>query len=270
MKIILDKNKLGKLINNERNLGFVPTMGAIHEGHYSLINKSNKLCEKTIVSIFINKPQFNKSSDFKNYPRFLKKDIKILKKLKVNYLYLPKEKDIYPNGQNINIKISSFKKKLCGKYRPGHFEAVVDVVNNFIKIIKPKMIFLGEKDMQQLVIIKRFFKNKYKNLKVIRCKTIREKKGLALSSRNFNLTKKQRIIGSNIYSFILKNKIALNNSKKVNFQSIKKKIIEIGATKIDYVELLNIEKLMDSNSKRKEYRFFIAYYLGKIRLIDNV
>ena len=220
----------------------------------------------------------NSSSDLKTnacctlakYPKNIKKDLNILKKLKVNYVYLPKFADIYSFKPKKKIFVDKFVKKLCGKYRPGHFEAVVDVVNNFIKIIKPKMIFLGEKDMQQLVIIKRFFKNKYKNLKVIRCKTIREKKGLALSSRNFNLTKKQRIIGSNIYSFILKNKIALNNSKKVNFQSIKKKIIEIGATKIDYVELLNIEKLMDSNSKRKEYRFFIAYYLGKIRLIDNV
>jgi len=270
MKIILDKNKLSKLINNERNLGFVPTMGAIHEGHASLINRSNRLCKKTIVSIFVNKPQFNNKKDFKKYPRFLKKDIKKLKKLKVDYLYLPKVKEIYPNGQNINIKISSFKKKLCGRFRPGHFEAVVDVVNNFIKIIKPKKVFLGEKDMQQIVIIKRFFKNRYKNLKIINCKTVREKEGLALSSRNLNLTSKQRLLGSNIYSYILKNKSAFNTGKKTHLISIKNKIMKLGATKIDYIELLNVKKLLDENSNKKKYRLFIAYYLGNVRLIDNI
>jgi len=270
MKIILDKNKLSKLINNERNLGFVPTMGAIHAGHLSLISRSNELCKKTIVSIFVNKPQFNNKEDFKKYPKFLKKDIKKLKKLKVDYLYMPKAKEVYPNGHNINIKISSFKNKLCGQFRPGHFEAVVDVVNNFVKIIKPKKVFFGEKDMQQLVIIKRFFKNRYKNLKIINCKTIREKDGLALSSRNLNLTSKQRLIGSSIYDFILKNKLFFNNGKKTHLKYIKKKIIKLGANKIDYIELLNVKKLLDENSNKKEYRLFIAYYLGNVRLIDNI
>ena len=158
MKIISDKNSLIKFAHSEKNLGFVPTMGAIHRGHTSLVKKSINECDKTIVSIFINKPQFNKKSDFQKYPRILKKDISILKKLKVDYLYLPTEKQIYPDGPNKNIKISSFGKKLCGKFRPGHFEAVVDVIERFIKIIKPKKIYFGEKDMQQLKIIESFVK----------------------------------------------------------------------------------------------------------------
>ena len=156
MKIISNKKKLAEFVDNEKNLGFVPTMGAIHSGHASLINKSIASCSKTIVSIFINKPQFNKKIDYKKYPRKRIKDILALRKLKIDYLYLPTSKQIYPSGHNKNIKISSFSKKLCGKNRPGHFKAVVDVVQRFIKIIKPAKIFLGEKDMQQLKIIDHF------------------------------------------------------------------------------------------------------------------
>ena len=153
MKIISDKNRLVKFVNNEKNLGFVPTMGAIHLGHISMIRKCMLQRNKTIVSIFVNKPQFNKKKDFQKYPRVLKKDISILKSLKIDYLYLPKKSQIYPNGVNRNIIISSFEKKLCGKFRPGHFKAVADVIDRFIKIIKPKKIYFGEKDMQQLKIM---------------------------------------------------------------------------------------------------------------------
>ena len=135
MKIISSKNKLVKIIRNERNLGFVPTMGGIHLGHASLIKRSINQCNKTLVSIFINKPQFDRKSDFKKYPRVLKKDIYKLKRLKVDLLYLPKIKQIYPKGINKNIKIDSFGKKLCGKYRPRHFEAIADVIDRFLKIL---------------------------------------------------------------------------------------------------------------------------------------
>ena len=124
MKILSDKKELIKLINFEKDLGFIPTMGGIHKGHLSLINKSINECEKTIVSIYINKPQFNKKKDYTNYPRNIKKDLLILKKYKIDYLFIPKTKQIYPNGPNKGIKISSFGKKLCGKFRPNHFEAI--------------------------------------------------------------------------------------------------------------------------------------------------
>ena len=153
MKIFLNKNKLTKVIQHEKKLGFVPTMGAIHKAHIYILKKSISLCNKTIVTIFVNKPQFNNIADYKKYPKNLKRDISILRKCKVDYLYLPSTKQIYPSGSNKKIKISSFSKKLCGKFRPGHFEAVVDVIDRFIKIIKPNIIFLGEKDMQQLKII---------------------------------------------------------------------------------------------------------------------
>ena len=269
MKIILNKNKLKKLINNQKNLGFVPTMGALHKGHISLIKKCISQCDKSIVSIFVNKPQFNNKNDFKKYPRIVKKDITILKKLKVNYLYIPKENQIYSKGQNKNITISSFQKKLCGKFRPGHFKAVVDVIDRFIKIIKPKRIFLGEKDMQQLLIINDFVKKNHKNVKVIACKTIREKNGIALSSRNSLLSLKEKKISSKIYKLLKNSKYKILKNK-ITLRSIKRKIHKFGVTKIDYIKILNINKLIKPYIKNNRYKVFIAYYLRETRLIDNI
>jgi len=269
MKIILSKNKLVKFIYREKNLGFVPTMGAIHKGHISLIKKSISQNNKTVVSIFINKPQFNKKSDFQKYPRLLKKDISILKKFKVDYLYLPSVNQIYPNGRNKNIKISSFGKKLCGKFRPGHFEAVADVIDRFIKIIKPKNIYFGEKDMQQLKVIEHFVKKNNLKTKVIGCKTIRDKNGVALSSRNFLLSIKEKQIASKIYKLVKSNKQKLIK-KKLSLRLIKRKIFVLGVHKIDYIKILDISKLIKPYKRSKKYKIFVAYYLGATRLIDNI
>ena len=269
MKIIKSKNKLKKFIWNEKNLGFVPTMGAIHLGHISLVKKCISQCDKSIVSIFINPSQFNKKSDFQKYPRVLKRDISILKKLKIDYLYLPSVSQIYPNGQNNNIKISSLGKKLCGKFRPGHFEAVADVIDRFIKIIKPKRIYFGNKDMQQLKIIEHFVGKNHVKTNVVGCKTIREKNGVACSSRNFLLSLKEKMIASKIYKLIVNKKQNLINNK-ISLRTIKRKISTLGATRTDYIEILNINKLIKPYKKNNKYNIFIAYYLGTTRLIDNI
>ena len=269
MKIIFNKKKLLKFIHKEKNLGFVPTMGAIHIGHISLIKKSILQCDKTIVSIFINKAQFNIKSDYQKYPRLLKNDISILKKLKVNYLYLPSAKQIYPRGRNMKIKISPFSKKLCGRFRSGHFEAIVDVIDRFIKIIKPKNIYFGEKDMQQLKIIDNFIKKNHPGTKVVGCKTIREKNGIACSSRNFLLSFDEKVAASKIYKLIKKKKHNLIK-KNIYLRNFKKKIFEAGATKIDYIKILDINKIIKPYKDKKVYKIFIAYYLGKTRLIDNI
>ena len=269
MKIILNKSKLVKFINSQKNLGFVPTMGALHKGHISLIKRSMTLCDKTVVSIYINKSQFNKKSDFINYPRNINKDIKLLQKLKVDFLYIPSNKQIYPSGINKNIKINSFSKKLCGEFRIGHFEAVVDVIDRFIKIIRPKKIFFGEKDMQQLKIVEDFIKKNHNYTKIVGCKTIREKNGIALSSRNFHLSVKEKNIASNVYKILFKNKNRLLE-KKISLNNIKKIILEIGVSKIDYLKILNINKIIKPFKKKMKKKIFIAYYLRSTRLIDNI
>jgi pantoate--beta-alanine ligase len=269
MKILFNKNDLIKLIRKERNIGFVPTMGAIHVGHSSLIKKSTRQCNKTIVSIYVNRPQFNKVSDYKKYPKNLKNDFSILKKLKIDYLFIPKKTDIYPKGPNKKIKISSFSKQLCGKHRPGHFESVVDVIERFVKIINPKKIYLGKKDMQQLKIIEYYLKKKYKNIKVVGCKTIREENGLAYSSRNSLLSKKEKVIAGKVYKIIKNNKGNILK-KNIQLRYIIKKIKLLGIKKIDYLKFLDINNINKSFKKNKKYRVFISYYLGSTRLIDNI
>jgi len=268
MKIISNKKDLDNLIGQQKNLGFVPTMGAIHKGHAYLVKKSKSMCKKTIVSIFINKPQFNRKSDFKNYPRNLNKDIQILRKLNVDYLFLPKHKDIYiSKSKKINVGIVG--KILCGKYRPGHFEAVVDVIDRFINLIKPRMIFLGEKDMQQLKIVENYIKRKKIKVKVVGCKTIREKEGIPYSSRNFLLSQKDIKIASNIFKILRINKRKLILGK-ININKVKKKIYKLGVKNIEYLKIYDIGKFTINKKSKIKTRIFISYYLKSVRLIDNI
>jgi len=267
MKIFKDRHILQKEIFN-KPISFVPTMGGLHKGHISLIKKSKKYKKKTLVSIFVNPKQFNKKSDFKSYPKNKLRDISILKKLKVNYLYMPSIKDIYGFRPKNKIYLHNFSKKLCGKYRKSHFKGVVNVMNRMIEIIKPKNIFMGKKDYQQLFLIKKFL-YKYKiNTKIIECNTIRENNGVACSSRNLLLKSNDIKIASYIYRYINKIKHSFNDNK---FNFIKNKIIELGAQKVDYIEIYNTKKNFKRSKKYTRHcKIFFAYYINNIRLIDNV
>ena len=271
MKILLNKTSLFKSLRPFNDIGFVPTMGGIHKGHLSLINESNKLCKKTIVSIFVNPKQFNNKNDLKSYPRNIKKDLNILKKnKKIDFVYLPKFKDIYKNKNKTKVKISKKDKILCAKFRKGHFEDVLDVMNKLTKIVNPQKIFMGEKDFQQLYLVKKLLERKYKT-KVIACKTIRDKNKVALSSRNFLLNKYDLKVAANIYKKLTNIKRNIKNKKNIlSFLiSQKKELKNKYKIKIDYLELRNIKNFKTSNIKNNS-RLFIAYYLNNVRLIDNV
>tara|TARA_A100001011_G_scaffold296724_1_gene309288 strand:+ start:60 stop:878 length:819 start_codon:yes stop_codon:yes gene_type:complete len=272
MKIFKDKQSLGEEISKTKGISFVPTMGMLHNGHISLIKQSKKSKLKTLVSIFVNPKQFNKKSDFRSYPRNMKKDLKQLKKLKVNYLYVPTYKDIYGFKPKQKVFLDKFSKKLCGRYRKGHFEGVLNVVNRFIEIIKPKYIFLGKKDYQQLYLIKRHIEKRKIKSKIVECKTIREINGVACSSRNSNLNKNQMKIASDIYYYLCN--LKKKTKKNINFfnkNKIKKDLIDLGANKIDYVENYNIKNFKEiKKANQKKFNLFFAYYIKKIRLIDNI
>ena len=214
MKIFKDKHILQKEILKTKGISFVPTMGGLHKGHISLIKKSKKCKFKTLVSIFINPKQFSKKSDFKSYPRNTKKDINHLKKLKINYLYIPTIKDIYGFKPKKKVYLDKFSKKLCGRFRRGHFEGVLNVVNRFLEIIKPRYMFLGKKDYQQLYLIKRHIEKRKIKSKIIECKTIRENNGVALSTRNSNLNDNQMKSASKIYFYLSKVESSCDNFKK--------------------------------------------------------
>ena len=271
MKIFKDKHRLQKEIFKNKGISFVPTMGGLHKGHISLIKSSKRSGLKTLVSIYINPKQFNKKSDFSSYPKNTKKDIRLLKKLKVNYLYTPTFKDIYGFEPRLKVFLDKSSKKLCGKFRKGHFEGVLNVVNRFIEIIKPRYIFLGKKDYQQLYLIKKHIEKRKIKSKIIECKTIRENNGIACSSRNLNLSKSQMKIASNIFHYLsnLKKKLKKNYSLfKIN--KIKKDLIKLGANKIDYLENYNTKSFKKIKKPNKKYNLFFAYYIKKVRLIDNI
>ena len=271
MKILLNNTSLLESLRPFNDIGFVPTMGGIHKGHLSLINKSNKLCKKTIVSIFVNPKQFNNKKDLKSYPRNIKKDLKILRKTKkIDFVYLPKFNDIYKNKNKPKIKLPKKDKILCAKFRKGHFEGVLDVMNKLTKIVNPKKIFMGEKDFQQLHLVKRLLEKKYET-KVIPCKTIRDNNNVALSSRNSLLNKSYLNIAANIYKNLEKIKKNINNKKNISrfLKSKKKDLISNFKIKIDYLELRD-EKSLKISRTNKNSRLFIAYYLNNVRLIDNL
>ena len=266
MKILLRNSDLNEALSGISNVGFVPTMGSLHKGHISLIRKSLNYCNKTVVSIFINPTQFNNKIDYKKYPRNLKKDLKILKKLKVNFVYTPLKNQVYSSKNKIKIRLSKKDKILCAKYRPGHFEGVLGVINQFIKKLKINKIFLGEKDYQQYILIREFLK-KNSNVKTILCKTIRMKSGLAYSSRNGLLNQKSikasALLVSNVkklFNLLRKN---LNNKILINNFINRNKVFNI-----EYLELRNKNDLSKKINK-KNVKIFIAFYIQGVRLIDN-
>ena len=269
MKTLLNNNDLNEALYDVSNLGLVPTMGSLHDGHISLIKKSLKECKKTIVSIFVNPTQFNNKYDFKKYPRDYKNDLSILKKLNVDFVYLPKKKDIYNYKRKSQIKIKINDRILCAKFRKGHFEGVLDVMERLTKIIRPQKIYMGEKDFQQLFLVRKHIHNRFKS-KIISCKTVRDKNKLALSSRNLLLNKtdlfKAGKIAKNLIFF--KKKLTKYKNYKTFLFNKKKELINLYNIKIDYLELRNISNLKNS-VKLRNSKLFFAYYMNGVRLIDN-
>ena len=269
MIIFKSINNLNKKIKSCKNLGFVPTMGSLHDGHISLIQKSKKKSKKTLVSIFINPNQFNNKKDYKTYPRNITNDLKILKRYKVDYVLIPKAEDVYSGKENFDITIKKSDKILCAKFRPGHFEGVLSVINQFLKKINIKYIFLGEKDYQQLHLIKKYLGKKFK-IRIIGCKTVRHNNKYVYSSRNKLLNSNDLDVLSLISKICIKfyYSIKKNTNNKIKLNYIRKKIEKIGA-KIEYLELRNKTNLQKKFDK-ENVKLFIAFYYKKIRFIDNI
>ena len=277
MKLITKITDLNKAVNKEKKLGFVPTMGSLHKGHEFLIKKSKKLCKKTLVSIFINPSQFNNKNDFKNYPRNLDKDIKILRKLKVDIVYLPSINQVYKSNKFPKIILNKTQKILCAKFRKGHFEGVLDVLNRFVNLISPKMMFMGEKDYQQFFLVREYISKRYSTI-VYNCKTIRSGNGVAISSRNKLLSKTQfktsGLIANNLLklkrSISKKNGIHSINSTKSKelIKKTKRSLTKKYGIKIEYIECRNLINL-SANLNKKPFKLFVSYFLNHVRLIDN-
>ena len=252
---------------NAKGLNLVPTMGNLHKGHLSLIEESKNYNGKTIVSIFINPLQFGPNEDFKNYPRTIISDIKQLEKIGCDYAFIPQ--DDFARKLNL-IKAPSISKKLCGRNRPGHFDGVLTIINKIFSVILPDYAFFGLKDYQQYILIKEFTKISFPRIKIIGLPIIREKDGLAMSSRNNLLTKDERKIAPNIYESLL---WIENNRKKFTIPELIKlssERLEKNNIQIDYLGIFDKKNLKKVQSFEEGALIAVAAKIGKVRLIDNI
>ena len=268
------KSHLSKLKKEGNIIGFVPTMGALHNGHLSLIKKSILENNFTVVSIFVNPTQFDNSEDLKTYPSNINNDIALLKSISNKIiLFNPDPEEIYSDGiKSEHFNFNGLDQHMEGKYRQNHFQGVATVVSKLLSIVEPYNVYFGEKDFQQLRIIENLVFEKKINTKVIRCETLRDSDGLALSSRNSKLSFSSKKMATNLFK-------ALNFAKEkfntLDVVEIEKKIIEQmtahSEIKLDYFIIADEEKLEPSILKNNQkYRAFIAAYISGVRLIDNI
>ena len=269
------KNELKANIANKDIIGLVPTMGSLHKGHLSLIKTAVENCNQVWVSIFINPTQFNNESDLKNYPKNIKKDISLIesvsKKIKV---FCPEINEMYEKGLNYNqYNFNGIDSKLEGKYRKGHFNGVATIVSKLFELFKPNQAFFGEKDFQQTQIVKRLIDLEKHKTKLIICPTVREKNGLAMSSRNNLLSQKNRENSSIIFHNL---NYVKTHFKKTDFDEIISKCIKsinsYDGFKTEYFEIVDSFSLSKQKKycENKSYRVFVSVIVDEVRLIDNI
>jgi len=258
---------------NSLKIGFVPTMGALHEGHISLLEKAKKENDICVCSIFVNPIQFNNNEDLKKYPRNIESDILYLKSVGCDVLFLPSEEEMYPEPDKTIYDFNGLDKYMEGTFRPGHFNGVAVVVKKLFDIVEPNKAYFGEKDFQQLSIIKYLTKALELPVTIVPCTTMRENDGLAMSSRNKLLTPEERNIAPIIYQTL---NSAKKNYKNYSVEELKKWVIaEIdgySTMKTEYFEIVNKENLEPVSSFNNVENCIgcIAVHLGKVRLIDNI
>lgn len=260
---------------NKRSIGFVPTMGALHEGHLSLIRQSGEQNDITVISIFVNPTQFNNPEDLLKYPRTLTKDLALLENTGCDYVFAPKEQEMYPKEKNAEPawNFGMLEKVMEGKFRPGHFKGVAIIVKKLFDIIAPDTAYFGKKDYQQLQIIHSLVDQEKLTVKVIGCPIIREPDGLAMSSRNMQLSIGERKTASLIYKTLCKVKEKAGSAPVKDLKRwATRKLTSDPAFTVEYFEIVDKQTLLPLESwKNKENSLACtAVYLGGVRLIDNI
>ncbi len=253
-------------------IGMVPTMGALHDGHLSLVRAAQEHCDAVVVSIFVNPTQFNDPADLEKYPRTEDTDIAMLKPLGVDIVYAPNAKEMYATGFATNVSVSGISDGLCGATRPGHFDGVATVVTKLLLQAMPDKAFFGEKDFQQLAVIRRFVADLNIPVVIKGCPTQRENDGLAMSSRNTRLSERERKIAPQLFQTLKRVAAEIESGAdvKVSIQEAGASLIETGFAKVDYLELRASDDLTPLDQIDRPARLFVAAFLGDVRLIDNV
>ena len=260
---------LTKIKKKGKKVGLIPTMGSIHRGHLSLIEACKQLGYFSLVTIFVNPTQFDDHKDFDQYPRDRDRDKRVLEDLNADLLFFPNLIDLYPDGVKSKKTIFKYRDILCDIYRPGHFDGVTTVVNSLFDLICPNYVFFGEKDFQQLQIIKKMIENKYPSITMHSCPSIRMTNGMSFSSRYEKFSILEKIIFDNSANLLMQFIASLRNNFNISIlENLKKKLKEIGIKKIDYLEIKD-ENNLYSSLQNNNSRLFVAFYVGKIRIIDN-
>ncbi len=267
------QNRLSKIEQN-KNLGFVPTMGALHDGHLSIVKKAKTENDFVIASIFVNPTQFDKEEDLLKYPKTIEKDLEELASENCDFVFIPSVEEIYANIiKSDNFDFDGLDRVMEGAFRIGHFDGVGTIVKKLFEIIKPNKAYFGEKDYQQLQIIKKMVEKNHLSVHIIPCEIYREKDGLAMSSRNARLTKNQRNEAPLIYQTLLKSQsLFANNNIKFIKTMVNNKFKNNEFLQIEYFEIADIQTLKPADYKVNgiKYRAFIAVFADSIRLIDNI
>lgn len=259
--------------NRKVGIGLIPTMGALHNGHRLLIQRARKRCKIVVVSIFVNPIQFSPSEDFHCYPRKLRADLAICLEEGVDIVFIPKLKALYPSGFQTTVTVHALTKRWEGEYRPTHFHGVTTIVTKLFNLIRPSHVFFGQKDYQQFLVLKQLVKDLDFNVKLNLCRTIREKDGLALSSRNQYLTPAQRKKSIILYQALTAGKFLIKKgqlSNKVICNRMRKVAKSMPHVEVDYMTLCNAQTLEPIRKAKGNIILLGAIRIGTIRLIDNI
>ncbi len=276
MEIAYDKKTLISLLNKNSSSvrGLIPTMGNLHKGHLDLVYRSTLDCAYTVVTIFVNPLQFGPNEDFHKYPRTIEEDIGILKESNVDLVFAPSIKEMYgeDKAEQVIVAVTRLSEILCGKNRPGHFDGVTTVVAKLLNLISPTYAYFGQKDWQQLALVKTMVEQLDMRTKIVGIKTTREKDGLAISSRNQYLTKEERSIAPLLKAELDNISIRLRNGETdygvVETES-KSNLSRVGFD-VDYIAIRDSHRLCIPDEETKSLRILAAAYLGRTRLIDNI
>jgi len=262
-----------KYLKENKTIGFVPTMGFLHEGHLSLVRRARGENDIVVVSIFVNPTQFGPNEDYESYPRDLERDVKLLKELNVDVVFHPPVEEMYPKDFSTYVEETKLSRYLCGKSRPGHFRGVCTIVTKLFNIVRPTRAYFGQKDAQQFRVIKRMVRDLNMDVELVECPIVREHDGLAMSSRNIYLSDDERVQALALYNSL---KLAENLVKsgerdaKVVKNAMKEFLSRYDKVKIDYVEIVDEETLEPVKHIEGKAIVAIACWVGKARLIDNV
>ncbi|MEN3043414.1 MAG: pantoate--beta-alanine ligase [Fervidobacterium sp.] len=260
------------ILEQKKSIGFVPTMGYLHDGHLRLVQKAREENDIVVVSIFVNPTQFGPNEDLDRYPRDLERDLRLLEPLNVDFVFYPNVEEMYPQNYSVYVDEIELSKYLCGAKRPGHFRGVCTVVTKLFNIIKPTRAYFGQKDAQQFRILRRMVQNLNMDVQMIELPIVRERDGLAMSSRNVYLNQDEREQATRLYKSLLKAKELIDNGQK-NVEVIKQamyKILDHPLIRIDYVEIVDEETLVPVERIEKKVIIAVAAFVGRARLIDNI